>query len=123
MSKKSSTKSKIISAIIFLVVIGVIAVLLLLNIYRCPFKAITGIPCPGCGMTRAVLHACKGEFREAFHYHPLWIGAVPLIIVEFLNSIDVIKIPRKVNDIILIIAGVLLLVVYIIRLCTGTLVY
>lgn len=108
---------------ITLVAIGVLAALLLLDIYKCPFKAITGIPCPGCGMTRAVLHACKGDFREAFRYHPLWIVAVPLVIVEILNEMGIIKIPRKLNNVILVIAGVLLLVVYIIRLCTGTLVY
>ena len=102
---------------------GVLAALLILDIYRCPFKALTGIPCPGCGMTRAVLHACKGEFREAFYYHPLWIVAVPLVLVEILNAMGGLKIPRKVNNVILIIAGGLLLVVYIVRLCTGTLVY
>lgn len=123
MGKKQSTKSKIIHVIIFVAAMGVLAALMLLDIYRCPFKAISGIPCPGCGMTRAVLSACKGDFREAFRYHPLWIVAVPLVLVEVLNAMGGIKIPAKVNNIILIIAGVLLLAVYIIRLATNTLVY
>ena len=123
MSKKRSNKTKIVSGVITFVAIGVLGVLILLDIYKCPFKALTGIPCPGCGMTRAVLFACKGDFRKAFHYHPLWIIAVPLVLVEILNEMGIIKIPLKINNVILIIAGALLLVVYIIRLCTGTLVY
>ena len=123
MSKKSSTRSKIISVVIFVAVMGLLAALMLLDIYRCPFKAVTGIPCPGCGMTRAVLSALRGDFRTAFYYHPLWIVAVPLVLVEFLNAVGGIKIPAKVNNVILIIAGILLLAVYVIRMCTGTLVY
>ena len=38
----------------------------------CPLPLATGIPCPGCGITRATAHATHGEFREAFRYHPLW---------------------------------------------------
>ena len=123
MSKKQSTRSKIIHVVFFIAVMGVLAALMLLDIYRCPFKAVTGIPCPGCGMTRAVLSACKGDFRGAFYYHPLWIVAVPLVLVEVLNAMGGIKIPAKVNNMILIIAGILLLAVYIIRLATNTLVY
>ena len=123
MSKKQSTKSKVIHVVIFIAVMGVLAALMLLDIYRCPFKAVTGIPCPGCGMTRAVLSACKGDFRGAFYYHPLWIVAVPLVLVEVLNAMGGIKIPAKANNMILIIAGILLLAVYIIRLATNTLVY
>lgn len=120
---KQSTKSKIIHAVIFIAVIAVLAALMLLDIYRCPFKAVTGIPCPGCGMTRAVMSALRGDFREAFRYHPLWIVAVPLVLVEILNAMGGIKIPAKINNIILMIAGILLLAVYIIRLATNTLVY
>ena len=123
MSKKSSKKTKIIHICIFVAAMGVLAVLMLLDIYRCPFKAITGIPCPGCGMTRAVLSACRGDFAGAFRYHPLWIVAVPLVLVEVLNAMGGLKIPAKINNIILIIAAVLLLAVYIIRFATNTLVY
>ncbi|KAF1300172.1 MULTISPECIES: DUF2752 domain-containing protein [Enterococcus] len=43
----------------------------------CFFKAITGLPCPGCGMTRAFLHFFSGDFTGAFYYHPLfWLVAL-----------------------------------------------
>ena len=38
----------------------------------CPIKFISGICCPGCGMTRAVISALKLDFKQAFYYHPLW---------------------------------------------------
>ena len=32
----------------------------------CPFKLLTGVPCPGCGMTRAYLHLFEGDIQGAF---------------------------------------------------------
>ena len=50
----------------------------------CPFKFITGISCPGCGMTRAWLSLLlRGDLKAAFHYHPLFwilIPGVPLFL-------------------------------------------
>lgn len=44
----------------------------------CIFKALTGLPCPGCGMTRSFLHLFEGHLEEAFFYHPLfWV--VPIV--------------------------------------------
>ena len=36
----------------------------------CPTVAITGFPCPGCGMTRAVFSVLRGNFALAWHLHP-----------------------------------------------------
>lgn len=36
----------------------------------CLFRRATGIPCPGCGMTRAIAHLAKGQWREAAADHP-----------------------------------------------------
>ncbi len=33
---------------------------------------IFGMPCPGCGITRAFCYAAHGHFREAFGFHLLW---------------------------------------------------
>ena len=41
--------------------------------YRCPFRLLTGIDCPGCGLTRAFLSAFRLDFRAAFRYHPLFL--------------------------------------------------
>lgn len=39
-------------------------------VYRCPFHATTGLPCPGCGMSRALLELAAGNWREALRLHP-----------------------------------------------------
>lgn len=45
----------------------------------CLFKAITGVPCPGCGMMRAHLALARGDARRALHWHPLfWLPWVAL---------------------------------------------
>lgn len=35
----------------------------------CPFKALTGIPCPGCGMTRSFIAIATGHLDKALDYH------------------------------------------------------
>ena len=42
----------------------------------CPMALLLGLPCPGCGITRALGHATHGLFREAFEFHAIW----PLIL-------------------------------------------
>ncbi len=45
----------------------------------CPIRYATGVPCPGCGMTRAWLAVLHGDLAAAFAYHPLF-WAVPLAV-------------------------------------------
>ena len=37
----------------------------------CPFRALTGLPCPGCGMTRAFCAIGHGDFAGAVGFNPL----------------------------------------------------
>lgn len=37
----------------------------------CPFRAVTGLPCPGCGMTRAFCALGHGDLSGAFGYNVL----------------------------------------------------
>jgi hypothetical protein len=37
--------------------------------WPCPLKAALGIPCPGCGLTRATVSLLRGEFAAAFGAH------------------------------------------------------
>lgn len=48
--------------------------------FGCLFKAVTGLSCPGCGMTRAWLSAFALDFDAALAYHPLF-GVVPPALV------------------------------------------
>jgi hypothetical protein len=42
----------------------------------CPMAASLGVPCPGCGLTRATLALLHGDIAGALHFHPLvWLLA------------------------------------------------
>jgi hypothetical protein len=43
----------------------------------CLFRRVSGVPCPGCGMTRAFAHLAKGEWTEAARDHPLSFLVAP----------------------------------------------
>jgi len=45
----------------------------------CPFELLTGIPCPGCGMTRALRLAFRGNIWASFGMNPLmYLIGIPL---------------------------------------------
>ena len=37
----------------------------------CPFYTLTGLPCPGCGLTRAFVCLGHGQVVQSLHWHPL----------------------------------------------------
>ena len=47
----------------------------------CAFHNLTGRPCPGCGLTRAVVCLCHGRFAESLGYHPLALIVLAVIAV------------------------------------------
>ena len=46
----------------------------------CPMAGSLGIPCPGCGLTRATLALLHGDVGAALHLHPLVLLLTPLVI-------------------------------------------
>ena len=93
-------------------------VLVILNLFRipCPIKYLTGISCPGCGMSRACISALRLDFAAAFAYHPLWI-ALPFA----LGSLLYCKIGRhrRAFSVLLTLSVLLLTAVYLWRMLTG----
>lgn len=43
----------------------------------CPFRLITGLPCPGCGLTRSWTAATHGDIADAFSYN--FFGPISLL--------------------------------------------
>ncbi len=35
----------------------------------CPFKMLTGFPCPGCGITKSLVYLYQGDLQKSFSYH------------------------------------------------------
>ena len=56
----------------------------------CLIKNFSGIPCPGCGMTRAVLSAFRFDFKSAFHFHPMF-WSLPILYIYILVDGKLIK--------------------------------
>jgi hypothetical protein len=46
----------------------------------CPFKAVTGLDCPGCGGTRAAHQLFTGHLGAALNYNVLAVVALPFIL-------------------------------------------
>jgi hypothetical protein len=51
-----------------------------LELPLCPSAALLGIPCPGCGLTRATFAALDGRIGDALHLHPLVFLLTPLYV-------------------------------------------
>ena len=45
----------------------------------CPFKALTGLTCPGCGSVRAVQQLLHGDLMAALDLNPLAVVLLPLV--------------------------------------------
>jgi len=47
----------------------------------CLFHKLTGLNCPGCGGLRALHHLMHGEVATAFHYNPLLMILLPVLVL------------------------------------------
>lgn len=47
---------------------------------ECPFRALTGIICPGCGSTRALHHLLHGNVETALLLNPLMFLLLPVLL-------------------------------------------
>ena len=71
--------------IIFIIVVTVMAILVLMECIAIPciFNKVTGLYCPGCGITRAIRALLKGNIAESFHNNVLLYTIIPVL---FLNE-------------------------------------
>ena len=59
----------------------------------CPFQALTGLPCPGCGMTHAFLALGRLDLSGAYSYNPL-VFPLAALTVLFVAG----RVPRAVRS-------------------------
>jgi len=50
---------------------------------KCPFRALTGLKCPGCGSQRAIHYLLNLDIQSAFKENALLVISIPYIITGF----------------------------------------
>src|SRR5579859_5366978 len=53
----------------------------------CWWKGCTGLPCPGCGLTRSLSCGLRGMFQESWNYHPLGLVILGLFVATIVISL------------------------------------
>lgn len=91
----------------------------------CGFANCTGVACPGCGMARAVGQLVRGNVAAALRYHPL----ILLVVAELLGAWTIWMAHRagwiewrhrRWVDVVIGATAALLILVWIVRLATGS---
>lgn len=60
----------------------IVLVSLKLPAWECPFLRLTGVPCPGCGLTRAILLLLQGKVDASIRFHafaPIFLIGIVLV--------------------------------------------
>jgi len=61
----------------------------------CTFHNLTGLPCPGCGLTRSLVTAAHGRFKASFAFHRLGILTLLLICGQIVYRTAVISVAHQ----------------------------
>jgi len=97
----------------------IILVSLSLPSWQCPFFRLTGIPCPGCGLSRASILLLRGDVAESFRFHafaPIFLFAIFALFLSVLLPKSIVQpaiaraelAERKTGLTVLILAGLIL---------------
>lgn len=63
--------------------LGLLLVVAMVDFPLCPFRVLTGVDCPGCGLTRATDAMFHLRFGEMLRIHPLAPVFAPLVLALF----------------------------------------
>ena len=106
--------------IIVLIVIFLIYTVLIISFdigIPCVFYEITGLYCPGCGITRLCLSLFEGDVYQAFRYNPIIFIDLPILFILFVLNIFFKnnKNIKKITDVIIIFLATITIIFGVIR--------
>lgn len=78
---------KIKEYLIFIIILVFFFLLFLSQELKCLFNELTGLFCPGCGITRMIIAILKLDFYQAFRYNPLIFMLLIFFIIYFIYSL------------------------------------
>lgn len=81
--------------------------------FPCPIKFLTGISCPGCGMSRAAISLLAFDYQKALYYHPGIFLLIPFAIAMLIANY---KKKYKFRKIVIICLCFMLLAIYLYRI-------
>jgi len=110
---RQERRSFIIRAVLFVVAAGALGAAYYL--IGCPFRFFFGVPCPGCGMTRAWTALFKGDIAGAFRWHPLFLVIPAFVLLLTVKKGRVFQ-NKRLNTAFSITLWTLILGVYVIRM-------
>lgn len=64
----------------------ILGLLIALDVPICPSRGLLGIPCPGCGLTRATEALAVGDFASMLRFHPLAPLLTPLVMFSVIRA-------------------------------------
>lgn len=82
----------------------------------CPLVALTGYPCPGCGLTRAGFSVLRLDFASAWEFHPFIYPIIFLLVFYIVNRYIRQKKNTKIISWLTALVVVLMVVFYIYRM-------
>ena len=85
--------------------------------WGCIVRTVFRVPCPGCGMTRAIFSFFLFDFSEAFAYHPC-VFCTPLVFLYVLFDGRVFG--KMLDRVMITVLVMLFLITWILRLFCGS---
>ena len=86
------------------------------HLIPCPFKALTGIDCPGCGFQRSLMALFQGDFLKSWSIYP---PTIPILLLFSIVAI-LYRFPIKNNHlamkVLIIIVGNFVMISYFIKM-------
>ncbi|MBS6476040.1 MAG: DUF2752 domain-containing protein [Clostridiales bacterium] len=116
---KKETKRLLLLHIAVALGVSVYMLVMTFSGIHCPIRAITGIPCPTCGFTRAALALLQGDIMRSLHIHPMLLPVVVSCLLFF--HARPLKLSQRLTTAILLAVAAATFGLYLFRLFTHAL--